>query len=93
LVFNIIPIEKKNPGKIRVCIDFFNLNKATPKDEYHMPTTDILINNASKHRVISFLDGNAGYNEIFMVKEDMSKWLFIVLLLSVYLNGLSCLLV
>jgi hypothetical protein len=55
-------VEKKNTGKIRVCIDFHNLNKEIPKDEYPMPISDMLINNASGHRVISFLDGNAGYN-------------------------------
>jgi hypothetical protein len=55
-------VEMKNTGKIRVCIDFHNLNKATPKDEYPMPIADMLINNASGHRVITFLDGNACYN-------------------------------
>jgi hypothetical protein len=45
-VSNIIPVEKKNTSKIWVCIVFNNLNKATPKDEYHMPITDMLINNA-----------------------------------------------
>ena len=29
-----------------------------------------------KHRVISFLDGNAGYNQIFMAEEDKSKTAF-----------------
>ena len=52
-----MPVEKKDSVKIRVCIDFRNLNKATPKDEYHMPIADMLINEASGHRVISFLDG------------------------------------
>ena len=47
-------------GKIRFCIDFRDLNKATPKDEYPMPIADMLINEASGHRVISFLDGNGG---------------------------------
>jgi hypothetical protein len=75
-VSNIIPVEKKNTCKIRGCIDFCNLNKATPKDEYSMPIVDMLINNASGHRVISFLHGNAGYNQIFMVEEDMSKTAF-----------------
>ena len=41
-----------------------------------MPIADMLINNASGHRVISFLDGNAGYNQIFMAEEDMSKTAF-----------------
>jgi hypothetical protein len=36
----------------------------------------MLINNASGHQIISFLDGNAGYNQIFMVEEDMSKTAF-----------------
>ena len=72
-ISNIVPIEKKDSGKIRVCIDFRNLNKATPKDEYPMPIANMLINEASGHRVISFLDGNAGYNQIFMAEEDMSK--------------------
>jgi hypothetical protein len=75
-VSNIVPNEKKNTGKIWVCIDFRNLNKATPKDEYTMPIADMLINNASGHRVISFLDDNAGSNQIFMAKEDMPKTTF-----------------
>ena len=41
-----------------------------------MPIVDMLINEASGHRVISFLDGNAGYNQIFMAEEDMSKTAF-----------------
>jgi hypothetical protein len=74
-VSNIVAMEKKNTGKIWVCIDFRNSNKATPKDEYPMPIADMLINNASRHRIISFLDGNACYN-IFMVEEAMSKMAF-----------------
>jgi hypothetical protein len=69
-------VEKKNTGKIQVCIDSCNLNKATPKDEYPMQIADMLINNASGHRVISFLNGNNGYNQIFMAEEDMSKTVF-----------------
>jgi hypothetical protein len=72
-------VEKNESGKLRVCIDFRNLNRATPKDEYPMPIADTLINNASGNRIISFLDGNARYNHIFMAKEDASKTAFICL--------------
>jgi hypothetical protein len=75
-VSNVVPLEKKNTGNIRVYIDFRNLNRATPKDEYPMPITDVLINNASGHKVMSFLDDNASYNQIFMAKEDVSKMAF-----------------
>jgi hypothetical protein len=76
-VSNIVPVEKKDSRKIRVYIDFRDLNRATPKDEYPMPIADILINDALGHRVISFLNGNASYNQIFMAEEDMSKTAFI----------------
>jgi hypothetical protein len=69
-------MEKKKTNKIWVCIDFHSLNKANPKDKYPMPIANMLINNASGHQVISFLDGNAGYNQIFMAEEDMSKTTF-----------------
>jgi hypothetical protein len=69
-------VEKKNTGKIRVCIDFCNLNKVTLKDEYPMPIADMLINNTFGHWVISFLYGNADYNQIFITDEDMSKMTF-----------------
>jgi hypothetical protein len=57
-------------------VDFRNLYRATPKDEYLMPVADLMIDSASSNKVISFLDGNAGYNQIFMEKEDMSKTAF-----------------
>jgi hypothetical protein len=41
LVSNIVPVQKKDFGKLRVCIDFRNLNRATPEDEYLMPIVDI----------------------------------------------------
>jgi hypothetical protein len=72
-ISNIVPVEKKGTKKLRICIDFRDLNKATPKDEYPMPIADFLVNFASGHRVLSFLDGNASYNQIFMAEEDISK--------------------
>jgi hypothetical protein len=76
-ISNIVPVEKKGTKKLRVYIDFRDLNKATPKDEYHMPIADFLVNSPSGHRIFSFLDGNSGYNQIFMAEEDISKTAFI----------------
>jgi hypothetical protein len=72
-VSNIVPVEKKNTGKIWIYVDFRNLNRATPKDEYPMPVADLLIDSALGNKVISFMDGNVGYNQILLAKEDVSK--------------------
>jgi hypothetical protein len=50
-------------GKIRICVDFQNLNKATPKDEYPMLIADVLINNVPCNKMISF----------WMVTSDITK--------------------
>jgi hypothetical protein len=41
-----------------------------------MPVVEDLINRASGNRIISFLDGNAEYNQIFMAREDICKTAF-----------------
>jgi hypothetical protein len=73
----IVSMEKKDSSKLRVCIDFPNLNRATPKDGYPMHVADMLINNALGNKVIIFLDGNVGYNQILMAEKDVSKMAFI----------------
>ena len=68
-------VWKKN-GKLRICIDFRDLNRATPKDEYPMPVTEVLVDAAAGHKMMSFLDGNAGYIQIFMAEDDVYKTAF-----------------
>uniref|UniRef100_A0A2N9G4I2 Integrase catalytic domain-containing protein n=1 Tax=Fagus sylvatica TaxID=28930 RepID=A0A2N9G4I2_FAGSY len=72
---NIVPVKKKN-GQIRCCVDFRNLNKACPKDEFSLPNMDLLIDSAAGHAMFSFMDGFSGYNQIFMSSKDAEKTLF-----------------
>jgi hypothetical protein len=88
-ISNIVLVEKKGSGKIRICIDFRNLNRATPKDEYPMSIADMLVNDASGHKVLSFLDGNVGYNQFLWPKRICTKQPLDVLVSLVYLSGLS----
>jgi hypothetical protein len=74
-ISNIVPVYKKN-GKMRVCIDSRDSSRATPMDGYPMSVADLLVDAAAGHKVISFMDGNAGYNQIFMAIEDISKTTF-----------------
>jgi hypothetical protein len=47
-----------------------------PKDEYPMSVADALVNSALGNRMINFMDGNVGYNQIFMAKVDVHKTAF-----------------
>src|SRR5579859_4927882 len=41
-----------------------------------MPIADRLVDAASGHKIISFMDGNAGHNQILMAPEDIHKTAF-----------------
>jgi hypothetical protein len=60
-ISSIVPIQKKD-GWWRVCMDFRDLNRATPKDEYLMPVVETLINATVGNKILSFMDGNTNYN-------------------------------
>nr|KYP73705.1 Transposon Ty3-I Gag-Pol polyprotein [Cajanus cajan] len=68
---------KKPSGKWRMCTDYTNLNKACPKDAYPLPNIDRLVDGASGHKVLTFLDAYSGYNQIPMHLRDEEKTAFI----------------
>jgi hypothetical protein len=74
-ISSIVPVQKKD-GRWRVCVDFRDLNRATLKDEYPMHIVETMINAAAGNKILSFMDGNAGYNQIFMAPEDIHKTAF-----------------
>ena len=56
---NIVPVMKKN-GKLRVCVDFRDLNTTTPKDMYVMPIVDMLVDYTTNNELLSFMDSSLG---------------------------------
>ncbi|PKI52181.1 hypothetical protein CRG98_027424, partial [Punica granatum] len=77
-VANIVPMKKKD-GKVRVCVDYRDLNKASPKDNFPLPHIDVLVDNTARHTLFSFMDGFSGYNQIRMDDEDKIKSTFITM--------------
>jgi hypothetical protein len=41
-----------------------------------MPVAETLINAAAGNKILSFMDGNTSYNQIFMAPEDIHKTAF-----------------
>ena len=71
-----VPVFKKD-RKVRICIDYRDLNKAYPKDDFPLPHIDILIDNADACAMYSFMDGFSGYNQILMAIINKAKNAFI----------------
>ncbi|KAI5423915.1 hypothetical protein KIW84_030220 [Lathyrus oleraceus] len=60
-IANIVPVPKKD-GKVRMCVDYRDLNRASPKDDFPLPHIDVLVDNTAQFSVFSFMDGFSGYN-------------------------------
>ena len=77
-VANIVPVPKKD-GKVRMCVDYRDLNRASLKDNFPLPYIDTLVDNIAKHSLFSFMDEFSGYNQIIMALEDMEKTTFLTM--------------
>ncbi|KAA3477044.1 RNA-directed DNA polymerase (Reverse transcriptase), Ribonuclease H [Gossypium australe] len=60
-------------------LDYRDLNKASPKDNFPLPHIDTLVDNTSDYSLFSFMDGFSRYNQIKMHPEDMEKTTFVTL--------------
>ncbi|PKI63435.1 hypothetical protein CRG98_016102 [Punica granatum] len=72
---NIVPVEKKDE-RVRVCVDYQDLNKASLKDNFPLPHIDVMVYNTARRAQFSFMDGFFGYNQIRMAEEDKIKTTF-----------------
>jgi len=63
----------KKDWKVRICVDYQDLNRASPKDKFPLPHIDVLVDNTANFALFSFMDGFSGYNQIKMAPEDMEK--------------------
>ena len=73
---NVVLVKKEN-GKWRLCIDFTDINKACPKDSFHLPRIDLIVDATAGHELLSFMDAFSGYNQISMDPEDQENTSFV----------------
>lgn len=57
-------LVKKLSGKWMVCVVFFNLNQACPKDSFQLPRIDQLFDFTVGHKLLSFMDAYLSYNQL-----------------------------
>ncbi len=70
-------IPKKN-GKLRICVNFKKLNKATKKNPYLLPFSNEVLNTIARYEAYSFLDRYSRYHQISIALEDIYKTTFVI---------------
>lgn len=69
---NVVLVKIKNV-KWRMSINFTNLNKCCPKDDFPLPQIDSSVDKAAACELFSLLDCFSGYHQIWMKPEDEEK--------------------
>jgi hypothetical protein len=80
---NPVVVPKAN-GKLRMCIDYTNLNKACLNDPYPLPRIDQIVDSASRCDLLSFIDAYSGFHQIKMARDDRRHTAFVIV------DGLYC---
>jgi len=64
---------KKPNGTWWMCMDYTDLNKTSPKDEYPLPRIDQIVDSTSGCELLCLLDAFSGYHQISMCIDDEEK--------------------
>ena len=70
-------------------VDYRDLNRASPKDNFPLLHIDVLVDNTANFALFSFIDGFSEYNQIKIVSEDMEKTTFVTLWGTFYYKVMS----
>ena len=73
---NVVLVKKAN-RKWRLCIDFTDVNRASPKDSFPLPRIDLIVDATADHELLSFMDAFSGYNQISMDLDDQENTSFV----------------
>lgn len=71
-----IVLVSKHEKSIRVCIDFQDINKACPKDNFPLPNIDMIVDMTTRYEIYSLMNAFFGYNKIKIVPKDQEKTSF-----------------
>ena len=73
---NLVMVKKANK-KWRMCVDFTDLNRTCPKDNYPLSWIDILVDSTTRHQLLGFMDAFSGYNHIKLDEANQEKTSFV----------------
>ena len=74
---NVVLCRKKD-GKLRMCVDYRQLNQRTVKDNYALPRIDEILDALQGNSYFTVLDMKAGYHQISVLEEHKQRTAFTV---------------
>lgn len=74
----VVQPKEHDPKKLRICVDFWRLNKQTMTDPFLTPFADEIKNDVIGHKCYSFTDGFSRYNQVPIAKADQEKTTFVL---------------
>ena len=73
----VVQPKKHDPKKLRVCVDYIWLNKATKTNPFPTSFADEIVNEVAGHEFYSLIYGFLGYNQVPIAKEYQHKTKFV----------------
>lgn len=74
---NVVRVKKVN-GKWQMWVNFTDLNKSCPKDNYPLSVIYKLVDSLTGHKILGFMNVFSSYNKILMDLADQEKTSFIM---------------
>ncbi|CAC5381940.1 E3 ubiquitin-protein ligase DTX4 [Mytilus coruscus] len=78
-VSSLVVVEKPKTGKLRICLDPRNLNKAIKREHFALPTIEDITTRLTGAKYLSKLDCNNGYWQLRMDKKRANSLLRLTL--------------
>ena len=69
----VVQPKKHDPTKLRICVDFHELNKVTLTVPFLTPYANEILNEVTGHECYSFTYGFSVYNQVPIAKQDQKK--------------------
>ena len=74
---NVVLVRKKD-GKIRMCVDYRQLNNRTVKDSYALPRIEEIQDTLAGSKYFTVLDMKSGYHQVELLEEHKCRTAFTV---------------
>ena len=73
----VVQPKKHDSTKLRICVEFRELNKFTLTNPFPTPYVDEILNEVVGHECYSFTNRFSRYNQVPIAKEDHKKMTFV----------------